>query len=113
MSFLMSLGVLLFHIAAIILIGGLIFKILQYGRTLAPLKISCTSAPMTRGGVAIRLLKEGTVFTSLFKSKQVNRAVPCRLIACIAALPALMLPNPVRKSASEDNEGGAVNMAAQ
>jgi nitrate reductase gamma subunit len=69
MSFLTSRGVLLFHSAAIIFIGGLIFKILQYRRTLAPLKISCISVPMTRGGVAIRLLKEGTVFTSLLKSK--------------------------------------------
>jgi hypothetical protein len=93
MSFLTILGGLLFHIAAISLIGGLSFKMLQYRRPLAPLKISTTPAPVSRGGVAIRPLKDVTVFTSLSKPKQVDRAVPCRLIAGIAALPALFSPS--------------------
>jgi nitrate reductase gamma subunit len=93
MSFLTILGVLLFHIAAIILIGGLSFKMLQYRRPLAPLKISTTPAAVTRGGVATRVLKDVTVFTSLFKPKQVGRAVPCRFITGIGALPALFSPS--------------------
>ncbi len=70
MSFLTILYALLFYIATAILIGGLIFKILQYAHTPAPLKIPTTPAPVTRGGVAIRMLNEVTVFTSLFKSNK-------------------------------------------
>jgi nitrate reductase gamma subunit len=74
MLFLTNLGAQLFYMAATILTGGLIFKILQYGRTLALLKMPTISAPVARGEVAIRLLKEVTVFTRLFKSKQMDRA---------------------------------------
>ena len=70
MSFLTILYALLFYIATATLIGGLIFKIFQYARTPAPLKIPTTPAPVTRGGVAIRMLQEVTVFTSLFKSNK-------------------------------------------
>ncbi len=70
MSFLTILYALLFYAASLILIGGLAYKIYQYAHTPAPLKIPTTPAPVTRGGVVIRMVKEVTVFTSLFKSNK-------------------------------------------
>ncbi len=58
---------LLFHFAAAVLAVGLGYRIAVYARTPAPLKIPSTPAPMSRGGVALRLLREVTLFESLFK----------------------------------------------
>ena len=58
---------LLFYAATAVLLGGLIARIVDYARTPAPLKIPTTPAPTTRGGVALRMLREVTLFESLFK----------------------------------------------
>jgi nitrate reductase gamma subunit len=60
----------LYYVAAIILIGGLAYRIYEYSRTPAPLKIPTTPAPTTRTGVIWRMTKEVTVFESLFKSNK-------------------------------------------
>jgi nitrate reductase gamma subunit len=59
---------LLFYAAAAVLAGGLAYRIVGYLRTPAPLKIPTTPAPTTRGGVALRLLREVALFESLFKA---------------------------------------------
>lgn len=61
---------LLFYLATAILVGGVAYKISVYARTPAPLKIPTTPAPTTRGGVVLRMLREVTVFESLFKSNK-------------------------------------------
>ena len=62
--------VLLFYIAMIVLIVGLMRKILQYKRVPAPLKIPVTPAPVTRGGVLYRMFTEVVFFNSLFRSSK-------------------------------------------
>jgi len=65
-----TLFALLFYFAAIVMVAGLAFKIRQYWRTPAPLKIPTTPAPLTRTGVVFRLAREVVVFESLFKSNK-------------------------------------------
>lgn len=60
----------LYYVAAIILICGLAYRIYEYSRTPAPLKIPTTPAPTTKTGVAWRMAKEITLFESLFKSNK-------------------------------------------
>ncbi len=57
-----------FYAAAAVFAGGLAYRIYDYARTPAPLKIPTTPAPTTRGGVALRLLREVVLFESLFRS---------------------------------------------
>ena len=59
---------LLYYAAAALCIGGLAYRVWDYARTPAPLKIPTTPAPLTRGGVALRLAREVALFESLFKS---------------------------------------------
>lgn len=59
---------LLFYASAAVLVGGLAYKIASYWRTPAPLKIPTTPAPITTGGVALRLAREIVLFESLFKA---------------------------------------------
>lgn len=61
---------ILFYLATAILIVGIAFKIWLYAKIPAPLKIPTTPAPTTRSGVAFRMLKELTIFESLFKSNK-------------------------------------------
>ena len=61
---------LLFYVATIVLVVGVAYKISVYARTPAPLKIPTTPAPVTRTGVVWRMLREVTVFESLFKSNK-------------------------------------------
>jgi nitrate reductase gamma subunit len=61
---------ILFYVAAIVFIGGVARKIYIYAKTPAPLKIPTTPAPITKPGVAWRIIKEITVFQSLFKSNK-------------------------------------------
>lgn len=70
MSFLTIVFALLFYTATLVLVGGIAYKVYIYARTPAPLKIPTTPAPVTRGGVAVRMLKEITIFESLFKSNK-------------------------------------------
>jgi nitrate reductase gamma subunit len=58
---------LLFYAATAVLVGGLAWRIADYARTPAPLKIPTTPAPITRGGVALRMAREVVFFESLFK----------------------------------------------
>lgn len=60
----------LFYAATAILIIGLAYKIRKYIKTPAPLKIPTTPAPTTRSGVAFRMIKELTIFESLYKSNK-------------------------------------------
>ncbi|MBI5782779.1 MAG: respiratory nitrate reductase subunit gamma [Gammaproteobacteria bacterium] len=61
---------LLFYVATAILVIGVARKIFIYARTPQPLKIPTTPAPTTRLGVAARMVREVTVFESLFKSNK-------------------------------------------
>ena len=61
---------LLFYGATLVLVGGLGYKITQYATTPAPLKIPTTPAPITRGGVVLRFLREIVLFESLFKANK-------------------------------------------
>ncbi|TAK52758.1 MAG: nitrate reductase [Betaproteobacteria bacterium] len=60
----------LFYAAAAIFVAGVALKIAQYARVPAPLKIPTTPAPMTRGGVAWRMLREVTLFESLYRANK-------------------------------------------
>ena len=61
---------LLFYAATGVFAIGVARKIYIYARTPQPLKIPTTPAPTTRTGVALRMLREVTVFESLFKSNK-------------------------------------------
>jgi len=60
----------MFYVAAAIFAGGLGLRVWQYAKTPVPLKIPTTLAPVTRAGAAFRVLREVTVFESLFKSSK-------------------------------------------
>ena len=70
MSYLTVLYACLFYAATAILVGGLAYKIRDYSRTPAPLKIPTTPAPTTTGGVVLRMAREVALFESLFKSNK-------------------------------------------
>jgi nitrate reductase gamma subunit len=57
----------LFYLASLVLVVGLVMKIAGYARTPAPLKIPTTPAPTTRTGVVLLMLREVTLFQSLFR----------------------------------------------
>lgn len=61
---------LAFYAATAIFVVGLAVRIWQYATTPAPLKIPTTPAPVTRGGVWIRMALEVGLFHSLFKSNK-------------------------------------------
>jgi len=61
---------LLFYAATAIFVIGVLRKIFIFARTPQPLKIPTTPAPTTRAGVALRMVREVTVFESLFKSNR-------------------------------------------
>ena len=59
---------LLLYGAALLGAAGLVWRIRDYVRTPAPLKIPTTPAPTDTGGVVLRMLREVTLFESLFKA---------------------------------------------
>jgi nitrate reductase gamma subunit len=59
---------LLLYAAALLGAVGLAWRIRDYVRTPAPLKIPTTPAPTSTGGVALRMLREVTLFESLFRA---------------------------------------------
>ena len=61
---------ILFYLATAILVFGLAYRIRKYYKSPAPLKIPTTPAPTTKGGVVFRMIKEITIFESLFKSNK-------------------------------------------
>jgi len=60
----------LFYGATAIFLAGLGVRVTRFARTPAPLKIPTMPAPTTRSGVAYRLLREVTVFESLFRANK-------------------------------------------
>ncbi|MCB1757899.1 MAG: respiratory nitrate reductase subunit gamma [Gammaproteobacteria bacterium] len=70
MMFLTVVYAILFYVATAILVVGIGYRIYTYAKVPAPLKIPTTPAPVTRSGVVYRMLKEVTVFESLFKSNK-------------------------------------------
>ncbi len=70
MSFWTVVYALLFYTATALLVGGLVYKIRQYAKTPAPLKIPTTPAPVTRSGVVLRMGREVVFFESLFRSNK-------------------------------------------
>jgi len=58
---------ILFYVAAAVFVGGLAYKIVDFARTPAPLKIPTTPAPTSAPGVAFRMFREVVFFESLFK----------------------------------------------
>ena len=70
MNFISVIFALGFYAATLILVFGLGFKIWQFWKTPAPLKIPVTPAPLTRLGVILRIVGEATLFASLFKSNK-------------------------------------------
>ena len=61
---------LAFYAATAILVIGVVRKIVQYAKTPAPLKIPTMPAPVTQGGVVVRMASEIVLFSSLFKSNK-------------------------------------------
>ncbi|MDM8547557.1 respiratory nitrate reductase subunit gamma [Candidatus Venteria ishoeyi] len=70
MWFLTGFFALFFYLAVIIFVAGVGFKIYQYIRTPAPLKIPTMPAPLTRTGVGVRLFSEVVLFKSLFRANK-------------------------------------------
>ncbi|HEB99792.1 MAG TPA: nitrate reductase [Thiotrichales bacterium] len=60
----------LFYAAAAILLVGLGMRIYKYATTPAPLKIPTMPAPLTTGGVVLRMFREVVFFHSLFRSNK-------------------------------------------
>jgi len=60
----------LFYAATAVLAVGVAWRILEYARAPAPLKIPTTPAPMTRAGAAGRVAREVVLFESLFRSNK-------------------------------------------
>lgn len=60
----------LYYGAALVLVLGVALRIRRYATVPAPLKIPTTPAPTSRTGVALRMLRELTLFESLFKSNK-------------------------------------------
>ncbi len=59
---------ILFYLATLLLVVGLLYRIKTYASTPAPLKIPTTPAPTTKSGVVLRMTREVVFFESLFKS---------------------------------------------
>jgi len=59
---------ILFYFATLMLVVGTLYRISVYTRTPAPLKIPTTPAPITTGGVVMRMMREVFLFESLFKA---------------------------------------------
>lgn len=59
---------ILFYLATLVFVVGLLYRISVYTRTPAPLKIPTTPAPTTSGGVVLRMAREVFFFESLFKA---------------------------------------------
>ncbi|CAK0761465.1 nitrate reductase gamma subunit [Gammaproteobacteria bacterium] len=68
MTVLTVLYALLFYAAAAILVIGVLRRIVIYTRSPAPLRITTMPAPLTFGGVVLRMVREVFFFESLFKS---------------------------------------------
>ncbi|OGA40618.1 MAG: nitrate reductase [Betaproteobacteria bacterium RIFCSPLOWO2_12_FULL_62_13] len=70
MSFLTVIYASLFYAATAVFAAGLAWRVYDYARTPAPLKIPTTPAPLTRMGAAGRVAREVVLFESLFKANK-------------------------------------------
>ena len=61
---------LLFYAATLVFVVGTGVKVGSYLRTPAPLKIATTPAPITAGGVGLRMAREVVLFESLFRASK-------------------------------------------
>jgi nitrate reductase gamma subunit len=59
---------ILFYLATLVFVVGLLYRIRDYATTPAPLKIPTTPAPTTQFGVVLRMSREVVFFESLFKA---------------------------------------------
>jgi nitrate reductase gamma subunit len=59
---------ILFYLATLVFVVGLLQRIRIYASTPAPLKIPTTPAPTTTGGVVLRMAREVVFFESLFNA---------------------------------------------
>ena len=59
-----------FYFAALVLVGGVAYRVWLYAKTPAPLKIPTTPAPLTRSGVVARMFREVVFFQSLFNANK-------------------------------------------
>jgi nitrate reductase gamma subunit len=59
---------ILFYLATLIFVVGLVYRVRSYIVTPSPLKIPTTPAPTTTGGVVFRMTREVVLFESLFKA---------------------------------------------
>jgi nitrate reductase gamma subunit len=60
----------LFYAATAVLVGGVAWRVIEYARAPAPLRIPTTPAPMTRTGAAARVAREIVLFESLYRSNK-------------------------------------------
>ena len=60
----------LFYAAAAVLVAGVGWRVLQYARVPAPLRIPTTPAPTTHAGAAARVAREVVFFESLYRSNK-------------------------------------------
>ena len=60
----------LYYGATLVLVLGVALRVRRYATVPAPLKIPTTPAPTNRIGVALRMLREVTLFESLFKANK-------------------------------------------
>ena len=58
------------YLSILLFVIGLSYKIIQYSRTPAPLKIPIVPAPLTRTGVFVRMAAEVFLFKSLFRASK-------------------------------------------
>jgi nitrate reductase gamma subunit len=63
-----TLFAILLYLATLVFVVGLLYRIVDYTRTPAPLKIPTTPAPTTSTGVVLRMTREVLFFESLFKA---------------------------------------------
>ncbi len=61
---------ILFYVATLTFVGGLVLRTYQYATTPAPLKIPIANAPRSIPGVAFRMFREVAFFETLFKSNK-------------------------------------------
>jgi nitrate reductase gamma subunit len=60
----------LFYAATAVLVAGVAWRVIEYARAPAPLRIPTTPAPMTRTGAAARVAREVVLFESLYRSNK-------------------------------------------
>lgn len=70
MSAISILFSVLFYLSLAVFLVGMGRKIYQYWQTPAPLKIPIAPAPLTQTGVVMRMIREVTIFESLFKASK-------------------------------------------